>query len=251
MKRPIVASNWKLYKDFSEAQSFLKSLKSAVMAAELEQHFLFFPPAIHFGLFQKEGLKFGLQNAHTELEGAFTGENSAAGAKSYGATHLLIGHSERRQYFQETDATCNKKLALALSVGLIPVLCIGETLSEREAGSTNSVLERQLLGALNTFIGDAKKLAGLIVAYEPVWAIGTGKVATPEQVESAHSLIRGWLLSKLSGSVAPTISILYGGSVKPENAAELSRLPSVDGFLIGSASLKIDSIEGIFRAALK
>lgn len=176
------------------------------------------------------------QDMYWEREGAYTGEISAGMLKEAGAEYVIIGHSERRRMFNETDDTVNRKLTAALGAELTPIVCIGETLEEREAGDTAAVLDRQLKAGLDGLTGP--QVAALVLAYEPVWAIGTGRTATPDQAEEAHALIKGIL----------DVPILYGGSVKPENAEELLRQPDVDGALVGGASLEIDSFIAICRA---
>jgi triosephosphate isomerase len=177
----------------------------------------------------------GAQNMHWEKEGAFTGEISASMLNNIGVTHVILGHSERRQYFNETDDTVNRKLELALESGLTPILCVGEVLEEREAGLTEDVLRRQCVRAFNGI--SARKAARLVVAYEPVWAIGTGKTATPQMAADAHLVIRGEASKAFGQEFADNLRILYGGSVKPDNASALMTEPEIDGALVGGASL--------------
>ena len=187
----------------------------------------------------------GAQNIHFAEEGAYTGETSVGQLKAVGGTHTLIGHSERRQYFAETDAIVNKKLHTALKHGLVPVVCIGEVLEERENGKTATVLTTQVTGA---FAGIAAEIAApIVIAYEPVWAIGTGKTATPEMAEEAHRIIRAEVAGLLGSQVAAAMRILYGGSVKPENVSSLMAQEDIDGALVGGASLKPDSFEKIVK----
>lgn len=187
----------------------------------------------------------GAQNMHFAEEGAYTGETSVLMLKAIGATHVIIGHSERRQYFNETDETVNKKLATALKHKLIPIVCIGEVLAEREAGHTDEVLRKQIsLALVGVVPEDAEKL---VVAYEPVWAIGTGKTATPEIAAAAHLLIRSEIARRLGRHVADTVRILYGGSVKPDNATVLLNQPEIDGALVGGASLDPQSFAKIVK----
>jgi triosephosphate isomerase len=183
-------------------------------------------------------IALGGQNLHWEPKGAFTGEVSAQMLLSAGCTHVIIGHSERRQFFGETDETVNKKLSAALESGLIPVVCVGETEAEREAGDTFSVLDKQVQKALEGFSFEPP--APFVVAYEPVWAIGTGKTATSAQAQEAHAYIRGRIEKMTGAAVAETVRILYGGSVKPDNAAELMAQSDIDGALVGGASLDPD-----------
>jgi triosephosphate isomerase len=239
MPQKIFAGNWKLNKSPKEARAFVVDLiQKRKSAASL----VIFPSAMCLEAVAENakaaGLQFGLQNAYFESKGAFTGENSAAVSKELGATYVLIGHSERRTLFKETDEMINKKVKSALSLNLIPMICIGETLAERESDRTIEVLEHQISEALKSVPVDAK----FVVAYEPVWAIGTGKVASFEQVTEAHHQIFKKL--KFLGYSEET-PILYGGSVKPDNSKQLLGIPHVDGFLIGGASLEVDSFLAI------
>lgn len=190
----------------------------------------------------------GSQNMYHEKEGAFTGEVSGDMLRNIGCTHVILGHSERRQFFGETDKSVNQKCFAALAAGLSPIVCVGETLAQREAGDTSRIIDEQCRGSLAGLSPDqANKL---VVAYEPVWAIGTGKTATPEQAEQVHAHIRQ-LLSELFGSAtADALRIQYGGSVKADNAAELLRQPNIDGALVGGASLKADGFAAIVKAAI-
>ncbi len=240
----ILAGNWKLNKGPHEAEKFaLEYLEKA--SDSLKAQTLIFPSAISFvGLskaFKDSAVGFGFQNISANDSGAFTGENSAAMSKELGATHVLIGHSERRSLYNETNAQVNEKIKTAIRVGLSPVICIGETLEERQKGITNDVLQNQLKEGLEgiTFANAP------IVAYEPVWAIGTGEVATPEQANSAHEFIKSYLLELMSDEMAESTKVLYGGSVKPANAKILGEQKNIDGFLVGGASLKVESFLGI------
>lgn len=191
------------------------------------------------------GISMGAQDCHWEKEGAYTGEVACPMLKDAGATFVIIGHSERRQFFGETNESVNKKTKAALASGLTPIVCVGETLAEREADKTFAVIEKQVTEG---FAGiTAQQMAGIIIAYEPVWAIGTGKTATSAQAQEVHAFIRA-LLSKLySDETAQGVRIQYGGSVKPENAADLMKQPDIDGALVGGASLKVDSFAAIIR----
>lgn len=238
----IVAGNWKLHKSPKESREFLREWKTKdVRGLEIA----FFPPATSLEAVGQElqgtAATFGPQNIYFEASGAFTGENSPAVARGLGATWALVGHSERRTLFGETDSLIAKKVQSALKHGLKPMLCIGETLDERRDGKTERVLERQLTAGLELIPKDAV----FAVAYEPVWAIGTGQVAGPDQVREAHAFIVECL--KRLGFSART-PILYGGSVKPDNAGELSRIPHVGGFLVGGASLDVSSFLKIVHA---
>jgi len=187
----------------------------------------------------------GGQNLHWEIEGAYTGEISAGMLLAAGCTHVIIGHSERRQYFGETDDTVNRKLKTALEAGLTPIVCVGEVLEEREAGLTEDVLRRQCLRAFHAISG--KKAGKLVIAYEPVWAIGTGKTATPRLAAEAHVLIRGEAAKAFGDKMAESLRILYGGSVKPENAKSLMSEEEIDGALVGGASLNATSFAAIIK----
>jgi len=187
------------------------------------------------------------QNLHWEDHGAFTGEVSAPMLKEAGCTYVIVGHSERRQYFGETDETVNRKIAAARRHGLTPIFCLGETLEEREGWTTFDVVKRQLLGGLKDLIFSDP--AGLVVAYEPVWAIGTGRTATPEQAQEVHAFLRRELSALYGEDFAKQTRILYGGSVKPSNTSELMGCPDIDGALVGGASLKAEDFLGIIRAA--
>lgn len=189
----------------------------------------------------------GAQNIHSEMSGAYTGEISALMVKEAGCTHVLIGHSERRHIFGETDSFVNAKIKAALSVNLKPIFCIGETLREREEGRTKYVIENQLKAGLLGIVNNL--VEGLVIAYEPVWAIGTGKTASPEQANEVHSFIRDLLTDMYGKDIACNVSIQYGGSVKPENTAELSAQPEIDGLLVGGASMNLESFLKIIDAA--
>ncbi len=251
MRIPVIAGNWKMYKKISEAIDLVKGIQSSVsFPGEVEV--VVGPPFSALSsvieVCKNSYIGVAAQNMHWEDEGAFTGEVSGVFLKDMGCEYVIIGHSERRQYFSETDDAVNKKISSAIKHGLIPIVCIGETLSEREGERTFEVIERQLgdgLPALDP--GDARKL---IVAYEPVWAIGTGKTATPDQAEEVHSFIRDFLSNLFSPDVADSIRILYGGSVKPDNASDLLSQPNIDGGLVGGASLKSESFVEIIKAAL-
>ncbi|HTY13219.1 MAG TPA: triose-phosphate isomerase [Candidatus Omnitrophota bacterium] len=237
MRKPIIAGNWKMYKNLAEAVDFTQKLIPLVSGVT-HCTILVCPPYPLLKDTADEAcgtnIMVGAQNLYWEDEGAFTGEVSASMIKSVGCTYVIIGHSERRQYFCETDETVNKKLFAALKHNLLPVVCVGETLAEREKGDTFAVIEKQVKGAFSGLTEGHWQ--SIVIAYEPVWAIGTGKTATPEQAQEVHAFIRG-LLPK---NVAADIRILYGGSVKPENIKELMSKPEIDGGLVGGASLKPD-----------
>ncbi len=245
--KKIFAANWKLNKSPNEARQFLNELSQKISSVDLKNHqLILFPSALSVDACLNQakdiGVSIGIQNSYFQANGAFTGENSASVAKEMGCQFVLIGHSERRSIFAETDSQCQKKISYVQSLGLTPMLCIGEVLAERQNGQTFAVLKNQLHLALKE-IDSAKPI---VIAYEPVWAIGTGQVATVEQVRETHAMIHAELLSMGFQNVP----LLYGGSVKADNAGELSRIPHVDGFLIGGASLQVDSYLAIVQASL-
>jgi len=241
MRRKLIAGNWKMYKTLSEAVTLVEELKSAVAGAPGDA--LVAPPftalAAVVGAARGSSVAVAAQNMHFAKEGAFTGEVSATMLLDIGVTHVILGHSERRQYFAETDDGVARKTKVALDNGLTPISCVGETLAEREAGRTMEVVGRQLDAVLHAVTDDEAK--EVVIAYEPVWAIGTGKVATPEQAQEVHAFIRSRIAAKHGRAVADVVRILYGGSVKPDNVKGLMALPDVDGALVGGASLKADS----------
>jgi triosephosphate isomerase (TIM) len=239
VKRPVLAGNWKMHKGPQEATSFMQAFVGNYTPRG-DATVIFFPPALSLAaaraaLQGREDIALGLQNVHWEESGAFTGEVSAGMAAQAGARYVLAGHSERRHVFGETDEEVGRKAAAALRAGLVPVACVGETLGEREAGQLQDVLLRQLDAVLDALPGDAGKT--LVIAYEPVWAIGTGKTATPADASEAHAVVRGRLAERYGDDIAAELPILYGGSVKPDNAAELLAAYGVDGLLVGGASL--------------
>lgn len=244
MMTKIFAANWKLHKTPKESRDFFSEFtsKQQLLAHSL---ILFFPPATSLEATSESlmhtQIEFGAQNCCMEAKGAFTGEVSAQVVKDLGGKWILLGHSERRKIFAEDDEMISKKILLVQSLALAPMLCIGETLQEREAGQTFSVIQSQLQKGL----AHADRQKFLAVAYEPVWAIGTGKVATIEQVKEAHAQVRSELTRMGFSTETP---ILYGGSVKPDNAKELIRVPNVNGFLVGGASLEVSSFLEICRA---
>jgi triosephosphate isomerase (TIM) len=250
IKRPVLAGNWKMNKGPQEATSFMQAFVAA-FSPRGDATVAFFPPALSLGaareaLQGREDIALGVQNVHWEAAGAFTGEVSAVMASQAGATFILAGHSERRHVFDETDEEVGRKAAAALGAGLIPVACVGETLDEREAGRLEEVLLRQLDAILDALPGDAGR--DLVLAYEPVWAIGTGKNATPADASEAHGILRRRLSERYGEGVAGELPILYGGSVKPDNAAELLAAEGVDGLLVGGASLDAEGFARICRA---
>lgn len=246
---PLVAGNWKMHHGPLAAREFGEAFAARALPAEVTV--ALFPPALSLAalraaLGEASPVLLGVQDIHWEASGAYTGELSAPMAAEAGAALALVGHSERRHVFGETDEETARKVAAAFGAGLVPVLCVGETEAERDAGRLEEVLRRQL-GAVAARLDDAR-LAELVVAYEPVWAIGTGRTATPEDASQAHALLRAALRGRVGGRSAD-VPILYGGSVKPENAAELLRSADVDGVLVGGASLDAGSLGAIADAA--
>ncbi|HEY3624673.1 MAG TPA: triose-phosphate isomerase [Terracidiphilus sp.] len=247
-RKALIAANWKMYKTPAEARAFMQAFLPLVAGHHRDEIAIFPSPVLLPTVIDAaKGSKIavGAQNIHFAEEGAYTGETSVGQLIAVGGTHTLIGHSERRQYFAETDAIVNKKLHTALKHRILPVVCIGEVLEEREAGKTEAVLKTQVTGA---FSGVTPEMASPIaIAYEPVWAIGTGKTATPEMAADAHRIIRSEVGKLLGLEIAAGIRILYGGSVKPDNAAALLAQEEIDGALVGGASLKPDSFTAIVK----
>lgn len=247
-RKALIAANWKMYKTPAEAKAFVEAFLPMVKGHTRDEIALFPSPVLLAGVVEAckgSNVAVGAQNIHFAEEGAYTGETSVGQLKAVGGTHTLIGHSERRQYFGETDEIVNKKLHTALKHGVVPVVCVGEVLEEREAGKTASVLKTQITGA---FAGITAEMAKpIVIAYEPVWAIGTGKTATPEIAADAHRIIRSEVAKLLGVEVAAAMRILYGGSVKPENASALIGQEEIDGALVGGASLKADSFAAIVK----
>jgi triosephosphate isomerase len=250
MRTPFIAGNWKMFKTVREAVAFATELRALVKNGSGVE-MVVAPPftAIQAVAAVLAGSNVGVaaQDLHWENEGAFTGEVSGAMIAEAGARYVIIGHSERRQYFGETDATVNRKVGAAIAAGLTPIVCIGETLEEREANRTLRVLDRQMASGLAGLAG--AQIAALIVAYEPVWAIGTGRNATAAQAQEVHAHVRMRLLEQFGSRAAEACRVIYGGSVKPENIAELIAQVDVDGALVGGASLKVASFGAIASGA--
>ena len=248
MRKKIIAANWKMYKTPDESRAFMDAFLPLVKGHTRDE-IVICPPFVDIATVvdaaKGTSIKVGGQNLYWEKEGAFTGEVSGAMLLSAGCEYVIIGHSERRQYFGETDDTVNRRLEVALEAGLSVILCVGEVIEEREAGLTEDVLRRQCNRAFRG-IG-TKKAAKMSIAYEPVWAIGTGKTATPELAEEAHLVIRGEAEAMFGKEFSDQLRILYGGSVKPENATALMSQPDIDGALVGGASLKPDSFAKIVK----
>jgi triosephosphate isomerase len=248
MKKPLIAGNWKMNKTLEEAVTFVSELRNRLKDVT-DRDILLVPPYIALQsiseIIKGTNLLLGAQNLFWENEGAYTGEISPGMIKSVGCSHIIIGHSERRQYFGETNDTVNLKVKAALKNGLLPLVCIGESLEEREANKTFNVIDVQIREGLKDFSSD--EIQKIIIAYEPVWAIGTGKTATPEQANEVHSFIKKTLKKIYGNGILSTIRILYGGSVKPDNIDELMAKEDIDGALVGGASLKVDDFERIVK----
>lgn len=249
MKRiSIIAGNWKMNKTVEESVELVNTLKQRVNDV-YGREVLVCPPFVSLvvvkELLKNSNVKLGAQNMHFEKSGAFTGEISAAMLKSVGCDYVLVGHSERRQFFGETDETVNKRMKAAFEAGIVPIVCVGETLQQRESNETFAVIERQLKKGMEGLTPDQSKK--VVIAYEPVWAIGTGKTASPQQAEDVHAFIRK-IYSQVYGlEASEDVRILYGGSVKSDNVSEIMKQPDIDGALVGGASLKADEFAKIVR----
>lgn len=251
MRRALIAGNWKMHRTAAEARRLVEELRPLVEGTGASADVVVCPT---FTSLQAVGealagspIALGAQNMHWEEEGAFTGEVSAAMILTSGCTYVILGHSERRQYFAETDDSVNRKLAAALDAGLKPIVCVGETLAQRDAGQMESVVLGQVKAALDGV--PSEDIPRIALAYEPIWAIGTGRTATPAQAEEAHLLIRQCLRKTCGERAADSVRIQYGGSVKSDNASELFAQPNIDGGLIGGASLEAESFAAIVKAA--
>jgi triosephosphate isomerase len=251
MRKSIVAGNWKMNKTSDEAGALAELIVAVVSGLEGVE-VVVCPPytALERVASVVGGTPVGLgaQNMHWEAEGAFTGEVSSAMLLTCGCDYVILGHSERRQYFGETDQMVNKRLKTALGAGLKPIVCVGETLEERKSEVTDQVVRKQVTGGLEGI--SAEEAKALVLAYEPIWAIGTGLTATPDQAEAVHRMIRQVLVDLYDETVAQSVRIQYGGSVKPDNAADLLSQPNIDGGLIGGAALDADSFAAIVKAAV-
>jgi triosephosphate isomerase len=248
MRKKLIAANWKMYKTPQQAREFVAAFLPLVRG-HVRDEIVLCPPFVDIPevvqAVAERGIGVGGQDVFWEKEGAFTGAISAHMLRAAGCSHVILGHSERRQYFGETDDTVNRKLHAALSGGLKPIVCVGEVLEEREAGLTEQVLRRQSSIAFREI--SAHQAHPIVVAYEPVWAIGTGKTATPELAAQAHEVIRGEAAKAFGAPAAAAMRILYGGSVKPENAAALMAQEEIDGALVGGASLDPKSFAAIVK----
>ncbi len=242
MRKPIIAGNWKMNKNVTESLELVKDLRFK-LADVSDVEVVVCPPftAIYsvYQFLKGSNIKVGAQNCYFEKKGAFTGEVSPSMLKEAGCTYVILGHSERRQIFKESDELINRKIRAVLSEDMLPILCCGETLEEREKNVTNDVIKKQLTGGLKGFTED--EMLKMVVAYEPVWAIGTGKTATKEQAQEVHKFIRDLIAKLYSQKTADAVRIQYGGSVKPDNVSILMSEPDIDGALVGGAALEADS----------
>ncbi len=251
MRKKVIAGNWKMYKTLEESAELVNSLNSRIQNPKSDVTVIVCPPftwlAIVANLLKGSDLKLGAQNMSEHDEGAYTGEVSWKMLKSAGCEYVILGHSERRQYFGETNELINLKAKKALANGLKPIVCVGEKLDEREKGATDQIISTQVKGVLSGISSD--DLKNVIIAYEPVWAIGTGKTATPVQAQEVHKHIRKLVAQLYSWNLAEALIIQYGGSVKPDNAADLLAQDDIDGALVGGACLKADSFAAIIGSA--
>ena len=252
MRRPIIAGNWKMNKTVPEALELVNGIKNVLRDIK-EVEIVVCPPATALievaGVVQGSNIGLGAQNVYWEESGAYTGEISCLMLKEIGCRYVIIGHSERRKYFGETNDSVNKKVKTVLKYNLTPIVCVGERLEQREANQTFEVVKDHVQGALQGF--SAEEVKRMIVAYEPVWAIGTGKTATPQQAQEVHAFIRKLLQELYSQEVADLVRIQYGGSIKPDNITDLMAQADVDGGLVGGASLNLDSFVEIIQEARK
>ena len=250
MRRPFVAGNWKMNLDLASAVALAEGLAKEAGGVD-SVDMAICPPCVYLEAVGKavagSSIGLGAQNMYHEPKGAFTGETSAAMLKDLGCTYVILGHSERRHVLHESSEDVNLKVHAALEAGLVAIVCVGELLSEREAEQTDAVIRRQFEGSLSGL--SVQQMEKVVIAYEPVWAIGTGKVATPQQAEDVHLGLRKLLEERYNKEVADSVRIQYGGSVKPDNAADLMSRPNIDGALVGGASLKVDSFMGIVAGA--
>lgn len=251
MRKKLIAGNWKMNKDIHEAAALVSELKERLRNLRAGTDVVVCPPfpalVVAGTLVAGSPMRLGAQNMSQHDDGAYTGEVSAKMLAAVGCSHVILGHSERRQYFKESNELVNAKVKKALAAGLTPIICVGETLEERESGVTDAIITTQVKGVLHEL--GAADIEKVVLAYEPVWAIGTGKNATPEQANDVHRLIRKLVSQLTSWGVAERLVILYGGSMNAQNAAVLLAQPDIDGGLIGGASLKSDAFTTIVQAA--
>jgi triosephosphate isomerase (TIM) len=251
MRKKVIAGNWKMNNDLSESQNLITRLTSGLSNLKINCDVIICPPFTSLSeantLIKNTSVKLGAQNVYHENNGAYTGEISPLMLKSVGCEYVIIGHSERRTIFKESNGMVNKKIKKALEYDLKVIFCVGETLDEREKNITNEVVKKQVMEGLWDI--SEKDISNMIIAYEPVWAIGTGRNATPQQAQEVHLFIRKLIEDKFSFSIADNLTIQYGGSVKPDNAKELLSQPDIDGALVGGACLKAESFIEIIKAA--
>ena len=251
MRKKVIAGNWKMNNDLTESQNLITKLTGGLSNQKLNCDVIICPPYTSLSeastLIKNTPVKLGAQNMFFEDNGAYTGEISAQMLKSVGCEYVIIGHSERRTIFKETNEMINKKIRKALEHSLKVIFCVGETLEEREKSTTMQVIRAQVENGLRDI--SEESMAEIIIAYEPVWAIGTGRNATPQQAQEVHKFIRDYIGNKFSSQIAENLTIQYGGSVKPDNASELLSQQDVDGALVGGACLKADSFIAIIKAA--
>lgn len=252
MRKTFIAGNWKMFKTVPEGKELIKSL-TRKFGKNMDVDVALCPPYTHLEMAVKytknSPISIGAQNVSVREEGAYTGDISASMLKSLDLQYVIIGHSERRHYYHESDTLLNCKLKIALTHGLDVIYCVGESLTEHEIGLTNEVVINQVELGLKKIAAEA--LPRITIAYEPIWAIGTGKTATPEEAEKVHAFIRNWFADMYGKDLSESVRILYGGSVKPDNAEDLLKKTNIDGALVGGACLKVDSFLGIINAAQK
>jgi len=250
VRTPLIAGNWKMNLNFDQSVALVKAIAIGIKGLSGVE-VLVAPPFTNLSVARQaigdSNILLAAQNMHWEKDGAFTGEVSAQMLIEAGCSHVILGHSERRSLFKERDEMINFKVKAAVSAGLKPIVCVGETLDERENGWTFDVIRNQLNGSLKHFVEEKSLPASVILAYEPVWAIGTGRTATPEQAQEVHGFIRNWMKETFDKDSSDRTRILYGGSVKPDNITALMSNPDIDGALVGGASLKPDSFMGIIK----
>ena len=250
MRRRIIAGNWKMHNNLSESQNLVTKLVNGLNDQNINREVIICPPFTSLtevsNLLSGTKIELGAQNMHFENKGAFTGEISADMLKSIGCKYVILGHSERRNIFGETDELINRKIKQALISELTPIFCMGETLEQREDGITNDVIKKQISEGMKGL--SEEDVNKIIIAYEPIWAIGTGKTATPDQAQEVHKFIRSLLRENFSENSSQNIPVLYGGSVKPDNAEDLLAKEDIDGVLVGGACLDVDSFISIINA---
>ena len=250
MRKQIIAGNWKMHTDLAEATILVEGIKAALAEGEVSREVVVCPPFTGLStvadLIEETDVRLGAQNMYFEPKGAFTGEVSPLMLTDVGCHYVILGHSERREYFSESDALINQKIKAAFQYDLIPILCVGESLAQREANETQSFIDSQLTAGLEGLT--AEQVSQMVIAYEPIWAIGTGKTATAEQAGEVCTAIRAKVAALFDAATAEALRIQYGGSVKGSNAKEILSQPDIDGALVGGASLKADDFMAIIKA---